>query len=226
MKLISWTIIIISFTNNTVNDFIKAVKAEQYNQAVNRLAEVEDNFRTYNRLREGIIQSGAELQSQFAQVQKLDSDSTDASFLPFMFRFVFGIDAVPGSGILGAVDAQWNDAVGRMNDTVYAVLLRKYGGYETAINQGLVTDVSRYYSLESRVLDIYKLADTDTEEKNHVLKNPYDSYYALGYYAKKLTEESLRISNVYSQVQNTKHLYSLLHRHAELRLPIHKNHFQ
>ncbi len=189
--------------NNAVNDFIKAAKAEQYEQSVNRLYEVENLFKNYSKLRQGIITVGNDLQTQFAEVQKLDEDLTDASFLPFMFRFVFGIDAVPGSGILGAVDAQWNDALGRMNDTVYAVLLKKYGGYETAINQGLVTDVSRYYSLESRVLDIYKLADTDTEEKNHVLKNPYDSYYALGYYAKKLTEESLRISNVYSQVQNT-----------------------
>ena len=43
-----------------------------------------------------------------------------------MFRFVYGVDYVPSSGILGAVDAQWNAAAGRMNDAVYAVILKKY----------------------------------------------------------------------------------------------------
>ncbi len=184
--------------NNTVNDFIKAVKAEQYDQAVNRLAEVEDTFRNYNRLREGIIQVGADLQSQFAQVQKLDSDSTDASFLPFMFRFVFGIETVPDSGILGAVDAQWNAALGRMNEAVYAVLLKKYGTYETAINNAFVLEVGRYCNLDRRVLDIYKIASAG--KNGHTLKNPYDSYYATCDYAQNLSESALRLTQVRTDI--------------------------
>lgn len=184
--------------NNTVNDFIKAVKAEQYDQAVNRLAEVEDTFRTYNRLREGIIQAGAELQSQFAQVQKLDSDSTDASFLPFMFRFVFGIETVPESGILGAVNAQWNAALGRMNEAVYAVLLKKYGTYESEINSAFVSEVTRYCNLDRRVLDIYKIAAGG--KNGHALKNPYDSYYATCDYAQNLCESALRLTQVRADI--------------------------
>ena len=184
--------------NNTVNDFIKAVKAEQYDQAVNRLAEVEDTFRTYNRLREGIIQAGAELQSQFAQVQKLDSDSTDASFLPFMFRFVFGIETVPDSGILGAVNAQWNAALGRMNEAVYAVLLKKYGTYESAINSAFVSEVVRYCNLDRRVLDIYNIAAGG--KNGHALKNPYDSYYATCDYAQNLCESALRLTQVRTDI--------------------------
>ena len=184
--------------NNTVNDFIKAVKAEQYDQAVNRLAEVEDTFRNYNRLREGIIQVGADLQSQFAQVQKLDSDSTDASFLPFMFRFVFGVETVPDSGILGAVDAQWNAALGRMNEAVYAVLLKKYGTYETAINNAFVSEVGRYCNLDRRVLDIYKIASAG--KNGHALKNPYDSYYATCDYAQNLSESALRLTQVRADI--------------------------
>ena len=184
--------------NNTVNDFIKAVKAEQYDQAVNRLAEVEDTFRTYNRLREGIIQAGAELQSQFAQVQKLDSDSTDASFLPFMFRFVFGIETVPDSGILGAVNAQWNAALGRMNEAVYVVLLKKYGTYESEINSAFVSEVTRYCNLDRRVLDIYKIAAGG--KNGHALKNPYDSYYATCDYAQNLCESALRLTQVRADI--------------------------
>ena len=186
--------------NNLVNDFIKAVRAEQYDQALSRLSEVEEGFMNYNRLRQGIIAVGTSLQTQFAEVQKLDSDSTDASFLPFMFRFVFGVDSVPSSGILGAVDAQWNDAAGKMNDAVYSVLLKKYGGYTAVINQPLVSEVSRYAGLENRVLNIYKIAE-NTE--SHPLQNPYEPYYSLSAYAEKLCTEALRLNTVYTQVQST-----------------------
>ena len=182
--------------NSVINEFIKAVRAEQYDAALARLSEVEDSFRSYNKLRQGIIAAGTSLQSQFAEVQKLDSDSTDASFLPFMFRFVFGVDSVPGSGILGAVDAQWNDAVGTMNDEVYAVLMKKYGAYETALNQTLVTNVSLYCSLDRRVLDIYKIAETE----NHPLANPYEGNYAACDYVQNLTQGALRLSNVRNEI--------------------------
>ncbi len=188
--------------NAAVNEFIKAVKAEQYDQAVSRLAEVEGYFRNYNTLRNGIVKVGNDLQAEFAEVQKLNSDLTDASFLPFMFRFVFGVDSVPDSGILGAVNTQWNDAAGRMNDAVYTVLLKKYGTYETAINTSLVNEVSRYSGLEKRVLDIYKIAEANPPA-NHILKNPYEPYYALGEYAQNLCSNALRLSGVYTQVQNT-----------------------
>ena len=188
--------------NTAVSDFIKAVRAEQYDQAVSRLSEVENYFRNYNTLRNGIIQVGKELQAEFAEVQKLNSDLTDASFLPFMFRFVFGVDSVPDSGILGAINTQWNDAAGKMNEAVYTVILKKYGGYETDINANLVNDVNRYSSLEKRVLDIYKIAETD-QSSGHEIKNPYEPYYALCDYAQNLCSNSLRLSGVYSQVRKT-----------------------
>ena len=185
--------------NNAINDFIKAVNQDQYDQAVSRLAEVENQFRNYNRLRGAIIENGAQLQILFAKVQELDSDQTDASFLPFMFRFVFGVDSVPQSGILGAVDSQWNASVGKMNDAVYAVLLKKYGGYETAITSTLVSEVGKYCSLDRRVLDIYKLA-TSGENNSHSLLNPYEDYYATLDYAQNLCESALRLAQVRTQI--------------------------
>lgn len=182
--------------NNSVNEFIKAVRAEQYDTATARLSEVEEAFRNYNKLRQGIIAAGSSLQNQFAQVQQLDADSTDASFLPFMFRFVFGVDSVPGSGILGAVDAQWNNAVGKMNDEVYAVLMKKYGSYETAVTQTFVTDVGLYCSLDRRVLDIYKIAETE----NHPLANPYEANYEACDYVQNLAKGTLRLTNIRNEI--------------------------
>lgn len=185
--------------NNVINDFIKAVQNEQYEQSLNRLAEVEVSFRNYNRLRTGIVQAGKELQSQFSEIQKLDSDSTDASFLPFMFRFVFGIESVEDSGILGAVDSQWNAAVGRMNEAVYSVLLKKYSGYETGIDNILVSEVGRYCALDRRVLDIYKIATIEGDDY-HTLKNPYSRYYSFCDYAQNLCQNALRLTQVRNEI--------------------------
>ena len=185
--------------NNVINDFIKAVQNEQYEQSLNRLAEVEVSFRNYNRLRTGIVQAGKELQSQFSEIQKLDSDSTDASFLPFMFRFVFGIESVEDSGILGAVDSQWNAAVGRMNEAVYSVLLKKYSGYETGIDNILVSEVGRYCALDRRVLDIYKIATIEGDD-SHTLKNPYSRYYSFCDYAQNLCQNALRLTQVRNEI--------------------------
>ena len=188
--------------NTAVSEFIKAVRAEQYDQAVSRLSEVENYFRNYNELRNGIVKAGNDLQAEFAEVQNLNSDLTDASFLPFMFRFVFGIESVPDSGILGAVNSQWNDATGRMNEAVYSVLLKKYGTYETEINAGLVNEVSRYSGLEKRVLDIYKIAEANPSA-GHNIQNPYQPYYDICNYAQNLCTNALRLSGVYTQVRNT-----------------------
>lgn len=188
--------------NTAVSEFIKAVRAEQYDLAVNRLGEIENYFRNYNELRNGIVKAGNDLQAEFAEVQKLNSDLTDASFLPFMFRFVFGIESVPDSGILGAVNSQWNDATGRMNEAVYSVLLKKYGTYETEINAGLVNEVSRYSGLEKRVLDIYKIAEANPSA-GHNIQNPYQPYYDICNYAQNLCTNALRLSGVYTQVRNT-----------------------
>ena len=195
--------------NNSVSEFIKAVKAEQYEQAVNRFSEVEAIFRNYNNLRNGIVKVGIDLQSQFAEIQKVNSDLTDASFLPFMFRFVFGIESISESGILGAIDSQWNVSVGKMNDALYAALVKKYNGYQNAINQNYVAEVSRYALLENRLLDVYKLTEVSflsdvnsVSQISHALDNPYKSYYAFSDYAKNLSNESLRLADVYSQVQS------------------------
>ncbi len=183
--------------NSLVDNFIKAVRAEQYDQAVKHLSEVEESFKKYNQLRQGIIAVGTSLQSHFAQVQELDSDMTDASFLPFMFRFVFGIDSVPDSGILGAIDAQWNSAVGKMNQSVYAVLLKKYEGYENGINQNLINEIGKYCKLDNRVLDIYQIAATE----NHNLENPYNEYYAACSYVQNLSEGALRLTQVNNEIK-------------------------
>lgn len=185
---------------DSINDFIKAVRQEQYELALQRFSNVQNYMRKYNKLRQSVIDDGLMMQEKFAQIQKLDSDATDASFLPFMFRFVYGIDSVPNSGILGAIDGQWNALVGQMNQAVFEVLSKNYAKYELGITPEYAKTIELYVNLEQKVLDLYQIPE---KNQTHYLANPYEEYYALTDYVKFLSGESLRITEVWNKVEET-----------------------
>lgn len=184
--------------SDAVNDFIKAVNQEQYDTALQRFNVVQNYMRDYNKIRQAIINDGKKMQEKFSQLKELDSDQTDASFLPFMFRFVYGVDSVEQSGILGAIDSQWNAYAFRMNEAVYSALVRNYQKYEDGISPAYVSGIEKYVSLEQKVLDLYQIPS----KEHHILKNPYEDYYALTDYVKFLSQEALRLSGVMAQVED------------------------
>ncbi|MCR5187448.1 MAG: hypothetical protein K6C97_00830 [Treponema sp.] len=192
---------------DAVNDFVKAVNQEQYNLALQRFTNVQNYMRDYNRLRQAIIDDGLRMEEKFAQLKQIDSDSTDASFLPFMFRFIYGVDSVPDSGILGAIDGQWNAYAGQMNNAVFNVLSKNYNKYENGITSEYSNTIESYANLEQKVLDLYLIPKKD---QAHYLENPYEEYYALSDYVKYLSSESLRITGVWNRVEETESKQNVL----------------
>ena len=183
--------------NDAVNDFIKAVNQDQYETANEKLKNVEASLKRYSSLRNAIITDGMALQQKFLEVQKLDSDTTDASFLPFVFRFVFGIEAIPASGILGAVNQQFHALEKNMNDAVYAALYKKYNTYNSAIDEKYASEIKKYALLDDKVLDLYSVC---AREDEFSLKNPYEAYYALTDYAENLSANAVPVAKLEGQV--------------------------
>lgn len=188
---------------DAVTNFIRAVNSENYDQALQRFNAVQTFMADYNRLRQNIINDGEKMQQKFEELRALDADSSDASYLPFMFRFIFGSDAVANSGILGAIDAQWNDYTKQMNDAVFDVLTKNYSKYTAknfVPNSKYSQDINSWASLEQNVLDLYKIP---SQNKAHKLFNPLEEYYVLTDYVNTLGKESVRLANVWSRVQTT-----------------------
>lgn len=185
--------------NDVINDFIKAVNQEQYNLALEKFRNVQTSMQQYNRIREAIVKDGLAMQEKFAEIQQIDEDTTDASFLPFMFRFVYGVESIPDSGIIGAIDAQWNEIVGRMNTAVYSVLAKNYSKYEK-IDDNYFSTINNYVTLEKKVLDLYQIPN---ENQAVPINNPYEEYYVRSDYVNNLAEQAVRIEKVWAQLQNT-----------------------
>lgn len=181
----------------TIDDFIKAVNQDQYEQALNRLTAVENALVRYNSLRDAIIADGVRMQQKFAELKEIDEDATDASFLPFMFRFVFGVENIEFSGILGAIDSQWNAFEKRMNDAVFAALTKKYENSKE-INNVYVNEIAKYVSLDNKVMDLYKIVQ---KNEDYILENPYKDYYVITDYVKQLSENTLLVYNKNNQIQ-------------------------
>lgn len=196
--------------NTAVNNFIKAVEQEDYNEAGNQFENVKNYLIEYSAARRKIYADGFALQSLFDELKQIDEDSTDASFLPFMFRFIFGIESIPDSGIAGAINAQWNSTIGRMNESVFKVVTLNYNRFTSAFEKNIssteneaqsltrmIETLNKAVSLNSKVLATYSLTEVDRKE---TIKNPYEDYLILNDYLVNIVNNSQRLYLVNSQV--------------------------
>lgn len=197
----------ISRINDAINDFVKTVGQEQYELATEKFEALKVSMTQLYRIRESIMIDGMKMQEKFQEIQNIDEDTTDASFLPFMIRFVYGVDSVPDSGILGAIDYQWNKMTGKMNDAVFAVLKKNYEHYSVAVDEKYVGLINNYVSLEQKVLNLYELdsgiAYSSLEVPSEPLINPYANYITSSEYIKNLAKQTVAINKTWSQILNT-----------------------
>ncbi|MCQ2982162.1 MAG: hypothetical protein MJ178_05360 [Treponemataceae bacterium] len=72
------------------------------------LTRVESAMTAYARLRNDIAETGYRFQEQYEQTADEQEAETDASYLPFAWRFILGTSSEPDSGMTGAMDLLWN----------------------------------------------------------------------------------------------------------------------
>ena len=175
----------ISDFNRVINEFIRAVNNDQYDLALKRFETVSEKLKEYNNLRNLIIKDKEEMEGIVTDLQKIHSDMTDASYLPFIIHFVVGADSIENSGILGAVDGQWNSFIKQMNDSVFAMTTKKYGTFEKKINDDFTNNVKKYADLNLKVLDLY---DIPNESSSFKIENPFTEYAMLSTYVSNLSK--------------------------------------
>ena len=119
--------------NRAVNEYVAALNADRYEEASKLFNTVDTTFRDYAKIRNSIFDDAEQLRKLFDKIKKLDEDTTDASYLPFLYRFIFGVESIPDSGIVGAVDGQWNALVGKMNTAAFGDVLNYYNAYTNIV---------------------------------------------------------------------------------------------
>lgn len=180
--------------DNITAQFLKAVNDDNIVQANLIFEDLKQIYSRYSEVRNGVFNSGVDIKNLYEIQKELYPEITDASYLPFMQRFVLGVSSVEDSGILGAIDNKWNKNVESMKSAVEKVFNRYAENYYSKLPEDILTENIDYYSLQNTAVNIspvekyallgknvnnlYNLQVTETKE----LYNPYPAYnYSIDY---------------------------------------------
>ncbi|MCQ2610222.1 MAG: hypothetical protein MJ169_00605 [Treponema sp.] len=104
------------------NDLLKAIRAEDYKDSVNAKRRFDTEMANLARIRNQTYDAADSLRNTFVSLQKKNPELTEASYLPFIFRFTFGLESNPDSGITGAMDNQFRSYLENLKPEVYRVI--------------------------------------------------------------------------------------------------------
>lgn len=109
-----------------------AIGTGNHAESVSALARLDSELEQLGKVRNGIAEHGWYFSDTFDEAQSKNQIVTDNSFLPFAWRFTLGRKTAGRyEGILGAMDAQWNQAMDRVEKvTEDAVWANWHQGYE------------------------------------------------------------------------------------------------
>ena len=204
--------------NDAVNAFIRAVRARDAVQAESAFKNVNAVYAEYAGIRNSMCSAGWRLQSVFAAMKLTNPDLTDASFLPFVLRFLFGIGSVPDAGIVVSMDYEWNMLTKRMKTELYAAMNALSDSFcasasgnifeSQTVPSGVPLEVLiRFSKLEKSTGELYGLL---SDEKGAALTDPYPEFTVSSGYAAGVSDCILAVlDNTGSLLQIKKKASSL-----------------
>jgi len=205
--------------NNAVEAFTNSVNNDLYTKALENLVEVQSCLKEYAELRKKIYDDAISFQNLFEKEKELNPDatSTDASYLPFMIRFINGSSDIKNSGVAGVLGCQIDNLITAMNDSVYAMLNQYYQNYTKVLRENMTvsqelaqnTDdlssgIKNYSSLENAVIKTYYDGKTGYEIDKD--ENPAGTFVTLVDYLPKLVEVSNKIYSVNGQINTMREI--------------------
>lgn len=105
--------------SKAVEAYLGAISAEDFSLMNQTYSEVVTQFQEYSRLRSSIYEAGVEFERLFNLCKEVakkngQDELTDASFLPFIHRFVSGKTGDTHSGLIGVLNTQWEQSMNSM----------------------------------------------------------------------------------------------------------------
>ena len=192
-----------------IDEFISQKKYNEINKelenitkSIQILAEIRNNLLN-------IIEKMSELYEK-----NYDSDLNDASYIPFMIRFISGVDNIPHSGILGCVEYYWDLTVKNLNDKVFTQLQNNYYDFTDSLNnenkekmQENLESIQKFVAIQRKILDFYNLFEQDSDYKK---ENPLEYYYVLGDTLLVLSQKTLSVNELYFKLLGIQQEQSIL----------------
>lgn len=192
---------------NAYTVFLSAVKSGNIRDSENAYQNFQSEILNFSRIRNRLFENARSLQNTFASLQKQNSELTEASYLPFVFRFTLGLESSSKSGILGAMDTQFREYIETLKPAVYDTIAKINFAEVNADNIGSMgqndipsqklDSAARFANLGVSVNSLYDTAEGfryGTDFKEYVQRMEY-----VGQIVSKLGE-SYAVLNEYQNV--------------------------
>jgi len=165
--------------DNITAQLLTAIKRSDYEQSRLLFPEFLRIYSSYSDLRNEVYKCGIDVSALYEIVKEADSSVTDASYLPFMQRFILGIQSQEDSGILGAIDCKYRINLESIKNAVEEVVKAYNTNYLSELPADILSDsvdyarlsdqsifvlpVQQFASLGKDVNALYSLLNTELE---------------------------------------------------------------
>ncbi|MBQ9239474.1 MAG: hypothetical protein IJ191_09240 [Treponema sp.] len=122
--------------------FVQAVNRRNASDAAARFTAVQAVCADYAALRNAFVAEGKRFETLFARIREENPAATDASFLPFVSRFMFGRTGVEHAGIVGIVDGQWDIQMNRMKNAVVSAVHAENAAFAERVANGFLDGIA------------------------------------------------------------------------------------
>lgn len=192
-----------------IDEFISQKK---YNEINKELENITKSMQILAGIRNNLLNIIEKMSELYEK--NYDSDLNDASYIPFMIRFISGVDNIPHSGILGCVEYYWDLTVKNLNDKVFTQLQNNYYDFTDSINnenkekmQENLESIKKFVAIQRKILDFYNLFEQDSDYKK---ENPLEYYYVLGDTLLVLSQKTLSVNELYFKLLGIQQEQSIL----------------
>ncbi len=143
--------------DNINTQFLKAIRDDDFEGAERLIPQLQAAYNRYSQLRNEVFDCGQNLIALYHQQQEIDPEITDASYLPFMQRFILGSQDPADSGILGAIDCKYKTNLEEIKNAIMTAQENRSNSYLAVLPQSLLQEETDYYTLTNRNRFVYPL---------------------------------------------------------------------
>ena len=143
--------------DNINNQFLKAINDDDFETAEKLFPQLEAQYQRYSQIRNDVYDCGQNIIALYEKQKEIDAEVTDASYLPFMQRFILGAADPADSGILGAIDCKFNKGLETIKVAIQDTQKHRSDVYITALPERLLETNVDYYEITNRTKYVYPL---------------------------------------------------------------------
>lgn len=168
--------------------FVNATKSGDYNDSLSKYSNFDLEMNNLAAIRNRIYSNANSLEETFNNLKRRNPELTEASYLPFIFRFTYGLENDKLSGIIGSVDTLYKNYVEGAKPFVYSTIISKDIGLIDKSNVNTVKEVdlpmsqlstiSGFLNISISLNDMYKKINSNFKYDVNNLNYVHSMNYA------------------------------------------------